>query len=53
MFGGTPSTNVTFIDEFTIQAEVPAGTAAGPVDILYVDGSGCFTSCVGCYTYNP
>jgi hypothetical protein len=44
--------SVSFINATTIDAVAPASAPGpGPVDVSYMDGSGCFASFC-CYTYN-
>ena len=51
-FESVPTTNVTLIDESTLEVVVPAGVAPGTINVLYTDGEGCANGCFSCYTYN-
>lgn len=43
----------TYVDDRTLSVVVPPSlTGPGPVNVIYMDATGCLSICSGCYTYN-
>jgi hypothetical protein len=50
---GTEQAQVVWNDATNMTVVVPPSvTGTGPVNVVYRDGSGCESTCAGCYTYN-